>query len=244
MTPDESTCDPHSHSTQTRPPDLPECRASLLLFFSSNEPLHRIQAPLHQISVSGELLQATATRNYLYQLCKGVAHCHSHVVLHRDLKPQNLLVDKAKGILKIVDLGLGRAFSVPLKSYTDKILTLWYRAPEILLGETHYSTGVDIWSVGCIFAEMARGQIFYLLGTPTEEQWPGVTSLRNWHEYPQWKAQNLTLVVPNLEPEGVDPLAKMLEYDPTKRMSAKEAIAHRYFNSQLKKITNESKLDS
>jgi cyclin-dependent kinase len=74
-------------------------------------------------------------------------------VLDRDLKPQNLLVDREKGLLKIADLGLARAFTVPLKSYTHEIVTLWYRAPEVLLGATHYSTPVDIWSVGCIFGK-------------------------------------------------------------------------------------------
>ncbi|KAA8517579.1 hypothetical protein F0562_017791 [Nyssa sinensis] len=106
-------------------------------------------------------LPPSLVQNFLYQLCKGVAHCHSHGVLHRDLKPQNLLVDKEKGILKIADLGLGRAFTVPLKSYTHEIVTLWYRAPEVLLGSTHYSTAVDMWSVGCIFAEMVRRQALF-----------------------------------------------------------------------------------
>lgn len=96
-------------------------------------------------------LPPSLIQSFLFQLCKGVAHCHSHGVLHRDLKPQNLLLDQQKGILKIADLGLGRAFTVPLKSYTHEIVTLWYRAPEVLLGSTHYSTGVDMWSVGCIF---------------------------------------------------------------------------------------------
>lgn len=99
-------------------------------------------------------LPPTQIQSFLYQLCKGVAHCHSHGVLHRDLKPQNLLLDKDRGILKIADLGLGRAFTVPLKSYTHEIVTLWYRAPEVLLGSTHYSTGVDMWSVGCIFGKL------------------------------------------------------------------------------------------
>lgn len=98
-------------------------------------------------------LPNTLVQSFLFQLCKGVAHCHSHGVLHRDLKPQNLLLDQAKGILKIADLGLGRAFTVPLKSYTHEIVTLWYRAPEVLLGSSTYSTSVDIWSVGCIFGE-------------------------------------------------------------------------------------------
>ncbi|CAM8924576.1 unnamed protein product [Rhodiola kirilowii] len=183
-------------------------------------------------------------QSFLFQLLKGVDHCHSHGVLHRDLKPQNLLVDKKKGLLKIADLGLGRAFTVPLKSYTHEIVTLWYRAPEVLLGDTKYATGVDMWSVGCIFAEMARRtalfpgdsefqqllHIFRLLGTPTEEQWPGVSHLRDWHVYPKWEPQNLARAVPSLGPDGIDLLSKMLTYDPADRISAKAAMQHPYFN--------------
>ncbi|KAF4351969.1 hypothetical protein CsatB_003146 [Cannabis sativa] len=190
-------------------------------------------------------LAPSLIRNFLYQLCKGVAHCHSHGVLHRDLKPQNLLLDKERGILKIADLGLGRAFTVPLKSYTHEIVTLWYRAPEVLLGSTHYSTAVDMWSVGCIFAEMVRRQalfpgdsefqqllhIFRLLGTPTENEWRGVTSFRDWHVYPQWQPQNLARAVPSLGADGVDLLSKMLKYDPAERISAKAALDHPYFDS-------------
>uniref|UniRef100_A0A0D9V8Z7 Protein kinase domain-containing protein n=1 Tax=Leersia perrieri TaxID=77586 RepID=A0A0D9V8Z7_9ORYZ len=158
----------------------------------------------------------------------------SDTVLLLNSVPQNLLVDKEKGILKIADLGLGRAFTVPMKSYTHEIVTLWYRAPEVLLGSTHYST-----------AEMVRRQalfpgdselqqllhIFRLLGTPTEEQWPGVTDLRDWHEFPQWKPQILERSVPALEPEGVDLLSKMLQYNPANRISAKSAMEHPYFDT-------------
>ncbi|KAJ1439919.1 Serine/threonine-protein kinase, active site [Sesbania bispinosa] len=108
----------------------------------------------HRKGSNPKPLSPTLIQSFLFQLLKGVAHCHNHGVLHRDLKPHNLLLDQQKGILKIADLGLGRAFTVPLKSYTHEIITLWYRAPEVLLDSTHYSTGVDMWSVGCIFGEM------------------------------------------------------------------------------------------
>jgi serine/threonine protein kinase len=76
-----------------------------------------------------------------------------HRVLHRDLKPQNLLIDR-RGYIKLADFGLARAFGMPVRTYTHEVVTLWYRAPEILLGSKFYSTSVDVWSLGCVFAEM------------------------------------------------------------------------------------------
>ena len=98
-------------------------------------------------------LEAKAVKSFLWQMLKGIAFCHSHRVLHRDLKPQNLLVNK-NGLLKLADFGLARAFGLPLRSYTHEVVTLWYKAPEVLLGAKTYSTSVDIWSIGCIYAEM------------------------------------------------------------------------------------------
>lgn len=86
-------------------------------------------------------------------MIRGVEYCHARRILHRDLKPQNLLIDEMRN-LKLADFGLARAFGIPLRSHTHEVVTLWYRAPEILLGSRHYSTAVDIWSIGCIFAEM------------------------------------------------------------------------------------------
>nr|XP_024369180.1 cell division control protein 2 homolog A-like isoform X1 [Physcomitrium patens]XP_024369181.1 cell division control protein 2 homolog A-like isoform X1 [Physcomitrium patens]XP_024369182.1 cell division control protein 2 homolog A-like isoform X1 [Physcomitrium patens]XP_024369184.1 cell division control protein 2 homolog A-like isoform X1 [Physcomitrium patens]XP_024369185.1 cell division control protein 2 homolog A-like isoform X1 [Physcomitrium patens]XP_024369186.1 cell division contro len=161
-------------------------------------------------------------KTFLYQILRGIAYCHSHRVLHRDLKPQNLLIDRRTNALKLADFGLARAFGIPVRTFTHEVVTLWYRAPEILLGSCHYSTPVDVWSVGCIFAEMVTQRplfpgdseidelfrIFRLLGTPTEETWPGVTSLPDFKSaFPKWPAKNVGSVVPGLEPLGIDLLS-------------------------------------
>jgi serine/threonine protein kinase len=182
-------------------------------------------------------------KSYLYQLLKGICFCHQHRVLHLDLKPQNLLIDR-KGNLKIGDFGLARAVGIPLRTYTHEVVTLWYRAPEILLGGRQYSTPVDVWSIGCIFAEMVTCsplfpgdseidqlfKIFRCLGTPTEELWPGVSNFKDYKPtFPQWVGSNLAKQVPGIEPLGLDLLKRMLVYEPSKRISAREALQHEYF---------------
>ncbi|CAK9228550.1 unnamed protein product [Sphagnum troendelagicum] len=183
-------------------------------------------------------------KTYLYQILRGVAYCHSHRVLHRDLKPQNLLIDRRTNALKLADFGLARAFGIPVRTFTHEVVTLWYRAPEILLGSRHYSTPVDVWSVGCIFAEMVNQRplfpgdseidelfkIFRTLGTPNEETWPGVTSLPDFKSaFPKWPPKNLASIVPGLEPAGVDLLSKMLMLEPSQRVTARNALEHEYF---------------
>ncbi|XP_017919261.1 PREDICTED: cyclin-dependent kinase 3 isoform X2 [Capra hircus] len=191
------------------------------------------ELPLHRV------------KSYLFQLLQGVSFCHSHRVIHRDLKPQNLLINEL-GAIKLADFGLARAFGVPLRTYTHEVVTLWYRAPEILLGCKFYSTAVDIWSIGCIFAEMVTRRalfpgdseidqlfrIFRTLGTPSEAMWPGVTQLPDYKgSFPKWTSKGLEEVVPSLEPEGQDLLLQLLQYDPSRRISAKAALAHPYFSS-------------
>ncbi|CAG4941924.1 unnamed protein product [Colias eurytheme] len=150
--------------------------------------------------------------------------------------PQNLLIDKT-GIIKIADFGLGRTFSVPVRVYTLEVVTLWYRAPELMLGGQRYSCPIDMWSIGCIFSEMASKKplfqgdseidqllrIFRMLGTPTEEIWPGVSSLPDYKStLSNWTTFNLHNHVQNLDEVGMDLLQKMLEYDPCKRITARD----------------------
>ncbi|XP_074592584.1 cell division control protein 2 homolog [Curcuma longa] len=183
-------------------------------------------------------------KTYLYQILRGIAYCHSHRVLHRDLKPQNLLIDRGTNALKLADFGLARAFGIPVRTFTHEVVTLWYRAPEILLGSRQYSTPVDVWSVGCIFAEMVNQRplfpgdseidelfkIFRILGTPNEDTWPGVTSLPDFKSaFPKWQSKDLATLVLNLGDAGIDLLSKMLILDPSKRISARQALEHEYF---------------
>ncbi|KAF1446096.1 CDK5 kinase, partial [Pygoscelis papua] len=95
-------------------------------------------------------------QSFMYQLLKGLAFCHSRNVLHRDLKPQNLLINR-NGELKLADFGLARAFGIPVRCYSAEVVTLWYRPPDVLFGAKLYSTSIDMWSAGCIFAGSATG---------------------------------------------------------------------------------------
>eukprot|EP01090_Pellita_catalonica_P007338 TRINITY_DN17920_c0_g1_i1.p1 TRINITY_DN17920_c0_g1~~TRINITY_DN17920_c0_g1_i1.p1 ORF type:complete len:328 (-),score=42.35 TRINITY_DN17920_c0_g1_i1:683-1666(-) len=189
-------------------------------------------------------------KSYMYQLLSGIAYCHSHRVLHRDLKPQNLLIDK-NGVLKLADFGLARAFGVPIRTYTHEVVTQWYRAPEILMGQSRYSTPIDVWSIGCIFAEIVSKQplfpgdseidqiykIAMVLGTPHDQDWPGVTELPAYPAgFPNWRPKNLATLLPRLDSDGIDLLQKMLKYVPSERISAKAAMNHPYFDDLEKSI--------
>ncbi|XP_016281218.2 cyclin-dependent kinase 17 isoform X2 [Monodelphis domestica] len=194
----------------------------------------------------GNIMSMHNVKLFLYQILRGLAYCHRRKVLHRDLKPQNLLINE-KGELKLADFGLARAKSVPTKTYSNEVVTLWYRPPDVLLGSSEYSTQIDMWGVGCIFFEMASGRplfpgstvedelhlIFRLLGTPSQETWPGVSSNDDFKNYnfPKYKPQPLINHAPRLDSEGIELITRFLQYESKKRVSAEEAMKHAYFRS-------------
>jgi cyclin-dependent kinase 1 len=193
---------------------------------------------------SEQMMDKTLIKSYMFQMLDAMTFCHQRRVIHRDLKPQNLLID-SKGSIKLADFGLARALCIPVRVYTHEVVTLWYRAPEVLLGSPRYSTPVDIWSIGCIFAEMLskrplfRGdseidqlfRIFRTMTTPTEETWPGVSSLPDYKlTFPSWRTNTLATSVKQIDNYSLDLLQSMLVYDPSKRISSRNALAHPYFS--------------
>ncbi|KIJ45601.1 hypothetical protein M422DRAFT_59776 [Sphaerobolus stellatus SS14] len=185
-------------------------------------------------------------KTLLLQLLSAVAHCHKHWILHRDLKTSNLLMNN-RGTIKVADFGLARRFGDPVGvgGMTQLVVTLWYRAPEILLGATSYSTAVDMWSVGCIFAELllneplfqAKGElellsmIFKLLGPPHHTNWPDFDKLplTRTLNLPPLHPPNWRQKFPYVTNAGIDLISRFLTYDPEKRITAEEALRHSYF---------------
>jgi serine/threonine protein kinase len=191
----------------------------------------------------GSPLPHDQIKSFMFQLLNGVAFCHERHVLHRDLKPQNLLINR-KGELKLADFGLARAFGIPVNTFSNEVVTLWYRAPDVLLGSRSYDTSIDIWSAGCIMAEMFTGRplfpgqqnedqlvrIFRLMGTPSEATWPGVSQLSEWKpDFAIFPAVGLNSVLPQIDPQGMDLLNQMLRLRPEERATAHNLLLHPWF---------------
>ncbi|KAL2725069.1 cyclin-dependent kinase A-1-like isoform X3 [Vespula squamosa] len=174
------------------------------------------------------------------EILRGVEFLHSHRIIHRDLKPQNLLVTR-EGRIKIADFGLARTYDFEMR-LTSVVVTQWYRAPEVLLG-CSYATPVDTWSVGCILAELSMlkplfpgtsegdqlDRIFRIIGTPSEVEWPKNVSL-SWSAFPDRQPKPLSDVIPNLDDDGLDLIQSLLMFDPHVRLTATQALEHKYFN--------------
>jgi nemo like kinase len=207
-----------------------------------------MQSDLHKIIVSPQPLTSDHVKVFLYQILRGLKYLHSARVLHRDIKPGNLLVN-SNCCLKICDFGLARIEEPDeTRHMTQEVVTQYYRAPEILMGTKHYSSGVDIWSVGCIFAELLGRRILFqaqspiqqldliteLLGSPSLEDMKTACEgarahvLRQSHKPPSMAA--LYTLSNQATHEAVHLLCRMLVFNPEKRITAADALAHPYID--------------
>ncbi|KAF5747504.1 cell division control protein 2 [Tripterygium wilfordii] len=184
-------------------------------------------------------------KRIMYEILSGLCYLHSNKVIHRDFCPSNILVDKKTLKVKIADFGLARYIDEPAEAYTHTECTYEYTAPEQLLRAPTYSTPVDIWAAGCIFAEMVREgqQLFWnnrelcsiahierILGVPDETTWPHLSCFApTLHSVASSTPQGLKSQVERLDSVGLDLLSKMLLWDPNQRITAYEALQHRYF---------------
>ncbi|CAH0382940.1 unnamed protein product [Bemisia tabaci] len=182
---------------------------------------------------------------YILMTLQGLEYLHMNWILHRDLKPNNLLIN-SQGILKIGDFGLAKVYGSPSRINTHQVVTRWYRCPELLFGAKLYGVGVDMWAIGCILAELLLrvpflpgdsdldqlSRIFQALGTPTEQTWPGVTSLKEYIQYKPFPGTPLNHIFTAAGDDLLDLIAGLLAYDPSKRVTCTQALKMPYFSNK------------
>ncbi|OQO03713.1 Protein kinase gsk3 [Cryoendolithus antarcticus] len=204
------------------------------------ETVYRASRHFNKLKTTMPILEV---KLYIYQLFRSLAYIHSQGICHRDIKPQNLLMDPASGILKLCDFGSAKILveNEPNVSY---ICSRYYRAPELIFGATNYTTKIDVWSTGCVMAELMLGQplfpgesgidqlveIIKVLGTPTRDQIRTMNPNYMEHKFPQIKPHPFGKVFRKADPNAIDLISKLLEYTPTQRLSAIDAMVHPFFD--------------
>lgn len=191
------------------------------------------------------VLTPANVKAYMIQTLQGLEYLHLNWILHRDLKPNNLLVN-GNGILKLGDFGLAKFFGSPTRINTNQVVTRWYRSPELLYGARQYGTGVDIWAVGCILAELLLRvpflpgesdldqltKIFQALGTPTEENWPDLKALPDYIGFKPLPGTPLPHIFTAAGNDLIKLLGKLLALYPLNRCTATEALKMPYFSNK------------
>lgn len=182
---------------------------------------------------------------YTLMTLQGLEYLHQNWILHRDLKPNNLLLD-SNGVLKIGDFGLAKFYGSPNRIYTHQVVTRWYRSPELLFGARLYGAGVDMWAIGCILAELLLRvpflpgdsdldqltKIFQALGTPTEEVWPNMKELPDFIQFKHTPGTPLPHIFTAAGDDVLLLLEKLLSIDPLKRCTCTEALKLPYFSNK------------
>lgn len=178
-------------------------------------------------------------KDIMYQIMQGVDFLHANRIVHRDLKPQNILV-ATSGEVKLADFGLARIYE-QMQTLTTVVVTLWYRSPEVLL-QSSYASSVDIWSCGCIFAELFtrrplfEGQsdndqlskIFQIIGPPKEDEWPIEVNI-SWRNFASLRPTTIDQLIPEIGSEAKNLLQGMIAFNPSKRLTANQILQHDYF---------------
>ncbi|CAG9763368.1 unnamed protein product [Ceutorhynchus assimilis] len=191
------------------------------------------------------ILTTANIKSYTLQTLRGLEYLHLNWILHRDLKPNNLLVD-SKGVLKIGDFGLAKMYGSPNRINTHQVVTRWYRAPELLFGAKQYGTCIDIWAVGCILAELLLRlplfpgesdldqltKIFGVFGNPTEENWPGIKTLSDYIEFKPFPIIPLKSIFTAAGDDLLEVIESMLTLNPVARKSCSECLKMPFFSNK------------
>lgn len=186
-------------------------------------------------------LSVDRIRDIMQQILTGVDFLHSNRIVHRDLKPQNILITN-RGVVKLADFGLARIYE-EMQTLTSVVVTLWYRSPEVIL-KSSYASPVDIWSCGCIFAELYTrkplfpgrsesdqlSKIIRIIGSPGEDEWPKDISI-SWKMFSSVKPADLHQIIPDMEADAFNLLGSMIQFNPCKRMSARQMLQHEFLAS-------------
>lgn len=198
----------------------------------------------HVVKDNSIILMPEHIKNMALQMLLGLEFLHMHWILHRDLKPNNLLMN-SEGRIKIADFGLARFFGSPTRHYTHQVVTRWYRSPELIYGARSYGVGVDMWAIGCIIAELLLRvpifpgesdldqlvKIYSILGTPTEEDWPHLTDFPDYVQIKQMRGIPLKSVFTAASDSLIELIYQCLRFDPLQRWTASQALNSYYFQS-------------